>query len=57
MSQIITALQVLKVQLEARGADDSIKYDEVAITGASIRMTRDGKTLRIPLIEVGAIVE
>lgn len=55
ISAIITALQSLEVQLKGKGVSARFEYEEVRITGDSIRLMNGSQTLKIPLVEIAVI--
>lgn len=55
IAEIIISLQSLQDQLRKSGVDAATQYDEVCISREAMRLKRDGKTLKIPMIEVSTI--
>jgi len=52
IEEALITLNALKSQLDKRGVMSVVEYEEISITKTAIRLRRDGKTLKIPLVEV-----
>ena len=52
LPRALEAMRILQMQLAEKGITHRTEYEEIMITQNAIRLRRDGKTLRVPLVEL-----